>query len=242
LVCESHRASGLVSQRQETKDNRQLPTELTLPRIFFSLAVTSLILIATALTYGLLGGDYNGISRQLRDLQSASAAAQNDTATERFDEKREAILARLKPIQNHVRIHMLLGILASLVSILVQSIGVTYFIGTGRWCKEVVEAYDFDGRLVQQSTKLKRQAFPFAMLGIAVVLTISALGAAADPGTLRETTANYVRPHLWAGMIGMGVVAIALWMQASAIRRNQALIESILQRVKEVRQSRGLEV
>jgi hypothetical protein len=215
-----------------------------LPRIFFSLAVTSLVLIAATLIYGLLGGNYNGVSRQLREFQSARATTQiatDNTAAAHPDEQMEAILAQLKPIQRHVRLHMLLGILASLVAVLVQSIGVTYFIGTGRWCKEVVEAYDFDASLVQQSTKLKREAFPFAMLGIAAVLTISALGAAADPGTLRETTASWVRPHYWASIIGLCVVAAALWTQASAIRRNQALIESILQRVKEVRQSRGLD-
>ena len=63
---------------------------------------------------------------------------------------------------------------------------------------------------MQQSTRLKREAFPFAMLGIAAVLTISALGAAADPGTLRETTASWVRPHYWAGIIGLCVVGCRL--------------------------------
>jgi hypothetical protein len=128
------------------------------------------------------------------------------------------------------------------VTVLVQSIGVTYFIGTGRWCKEVVDAYGLDASLIDRSNRLKRAAFPFAMLGIAAVIVISALGAAADPGTLMETTSDWVAPHNWAAIIGFGVIAAALWVQASAIRRNQALIESILQHVKEVRQSRGLDV
>lgn len=220
-------------------------TGRTVPRIFLSLSVTSLLLIVAALMVGMMGGDYNRISQQLRELQKARAAAQVEsggTAGEGTDVQREAILAQLKPVQKHVRVHMLLGILAALVAVLVQSIGVTYFIGTGRWCKEVVEAYDFDRSLVAESGRLKREAFPFAMLGIAAVLTIAALGAAADPGTLRETTPQWVAPHYWAAVIGLCVVGTALWMQSSAISRNQALIESILQRVKEVRERRGLEV
>ena len=137
-----------------------------MPRIFLSLSITALLLIAAALTYGLMGGDYNGISNRYRALQSTSTETLQDGAA-----RLDAALTELRPIQRHVRIHMLLGILAALMAVLVQSIGVTYFIGTGRWCKEVVEAYQLDEQFVRQHAKLKRQAFPFALLGIAAVLT-----------------------------------------------------------------------
>jgi hypothetical protein len=132
--------------------------------------------------------------------------------------------------------------LATLVAVLVHSIGITYFIGTGRWCKEVVEAYALDEAFLKEGTQLKRASFPFAMLGIATVLTVGAFGAAADPGTLRETTAAWVAPHYWAAAIGTAALGVALWMQAIAIRRNQDLIERVVSAVRDVRAARGLEV
>ena len=41
-------------------------------------------------------------------------------------------------------VHRLSGVLAALLVVLVNSMAVTYFIGTGRWCREVVETYGLD--------------------------------------------------------------------------------------------------
>ena len=197
-----------------------------MPRIFLSLAVIAISLVAVALIYGLVGGDYNALSQELRTADDAA---------------RDGVLTRLEPVQRHVRVHMLIGILATLVAVLVQSIGITYFIGTGRWCKEVVTTYGLSDELTQRSTQLKREAFPFAMLGIATTLVIAAFGAAADPGTLRATTAKWVAPHYWASIVGIIVLAAALWRQTSALVKNQQLIDAVLEEVGQVRKARGLD-
>ena len=41
-------------------------------------------------------------------------------------------------MQRGNRVHTLLGLLISVMGVLVNCLSVTYFIGTGRWCKEVV--------------------------------------------------------------------------------------------------------
>ena len=91
-------------------------------------------------------------------------------------------------------IHMLLGAGGALVAILVNSITVTYFIGTSRWCKEVCETYRLPPQLAQQSTRLKRSTFPWAVLGILSVIAVVALGAAADPSGANHEPRVALRP------------------------------------------------
>ena len=85
-------------------------------------------------------------------------------------------------------VHRLSGVLAALMVVLVNSMAVTYFIGTGRWCREVVESYGLDGSSSERSRRLKRSAFPFALLGMLAVVTVVALGGAADPASGRPGT------------------------------------------------------
>ena len=77
-------------------------------------------------------------------------------------------------------VHRLSGVLAALMVVLVNSISVTYFIGTGRWCREVVETYALAPALIERSRRIKRAAFPASLLGMLAVVAIVALGGAAD--------------------------------------------------------------
>jgi hypothetical protein len=87
-------------------------------------------------------------------------------------------------------VHRLSGVLAALVVVLVNSMAVTYFVGTSRWVREVVETYGLDAGLVTRSRRLKRSAFPFAVAGMLAVVGIVALGGAADPATGRRCRAS----------------------------------------------------
>src|SRR3989337_2072811 len=75
-------------------------------------------------------------------------------------------------------VHRLTGVAAALVVVLVNSIVVTYFIGTSRWCKEVSETYGLDRALVHRGTQLKRRTFPWAVMGMLTVVGLIALGGA----------------------------------------------------------------
>lgn len=45
-------------------------------------------------------------------------------------------------------VHRLSGVLAALVVVLVNSMAVTYFVGTSRWVREVVETYGLEAVLL----------------------------------------------------------------------------------------------
>ncbi|MFN9367771.1 MAG: hypothetical protein ACK6CT_03240 [Planctomycetia bacterium] len=139
-------------------------------------------------------------------------------------------------------VHRLSGVLAALVVVLVNSMAVTYFIGTGRWVREVVEAYGLDAGLVERGRRLKRSTFPFALAGMLGVVAIVALGGAAEPATGRPGTRGWVTPHLLGGL-GIGA-AIAWCFQAQVplIRRQQVLIDEVMAAVRAERLRRGLDV
>lgn len=139
-------------------------------------------------------------------------------------------------------VHRLSGVFAALVVVLVNSLTVTYFIGTGRWCREVVEAYGLDAAFIDRSRRLKRSAFPLALLGMLAVVGIVALGGAADPATGRRGSADWVTPHLVGGI---GLAALIAWLfqaQVPRIRGQQDLIDDVMSAVRREREARGLEV
>jgi hypothetical protein len=139
-------------------------------------------------------------------------------------------------------VHRLSGVLAALVVVLVNSMAVTYFIGTGRWCREVVETYALDAALVERSRRLKRAAFPPAVAGMLAVVGIVALGGAADPATGRPGSADWVTWHLVGGLGLAAAIAWCFQAQLPAIRRQQALIDEVMAAVRSERLVRGLDV
>ena len=219
----------------------------SLARIFSSLAVVAVVLIIGNLFLGLVAGDYNGGSARLRKHVERWELARRNRATDpaelvQLTAAMDAAKADFEPVRTRTAWHRLVGLLAALVGVLVQCIAVTYFIGTSRWCKEVVEAYGFQQDYLQRAAALKRNAFPWSLLGIVTIMTIVALGAAADPATYRTTTARWVIPHFWAAMLGTGVVAFCLIQQATKIHANLGLVTDVTAAVREERLRRGLDV
>ncbi|NBT13234.1 MAG: hypothetical protein EBS56_06590 [Planctomycetia bacterium] len=139
-------------------------------------------------------------------------------------------------------VHRLSGVLAALLVVLVNSMAVTYFIGTGRWCREVVETYGLDGGYIERSRTLKRRAFPFAMLGMLAVVAIVALGGAADPASGRPGTQEWVTPHLVGALTLVALIAWLFQAQRPTMRRQHELIEEVLADVRAIRAARGLDV
>jgi hypothetical protein len=139
-------------------------------------------------------------------------------------------------------VHRLSGVLAALLVVLVNSMAVTYFIGTGRWCREVVETYGLDPAYIDRSRTLKRRAFPFALLATLAVVAIVALGGAADPASGRPGTQDWVTPHLVGALTLVAAIAWLFQLQLPNMRRQHELIEDVLGEVRAVRNARGLDV
>jgi type IV secretory pathway VirB2 component (pilin) len=180
-------------------------------RIFFTLASLSVLLLLAALMMGLTMGD---------------------------------LYARPEPSSSTLQwatLHRLTGIAAALAVVFVESVVVTYFIGTSRWCKEVVDTYGFDRAPVAASNRLKRKTFPWAVAGMLAVVGIIALGGAADPATLRPNTQAWADWHLYGALAGIVFVAWTYLVEWNNIVANHTIIEQIVAEVRRVRVERGLE-
>lgn len=216
-------------------------------RIFSVLALLAIALLAANIYLGLRIGDLNGAYLQLREAQSRLAGQRDVLGQPRqtvSDSEREVLglYQDIAPLQQRATLHRLCGVLAALIALLVNSISVTYFIGTSRWCREVVNTYALDAELATRANALKRRAFPWALSGIAVILAIVALGAASDPGTLRQATQHWVLPHYAVALAGVFLVSVSLLVQVNLIGDNSQIIEEVLANVRRIRQQRGLDV
>ena len=137
-------------------------------------------------------------------------------------------------------VHRLTGIAAALMVVLVESVVVTYFVGTSRWCKEVTETYRLDPEPARESNRLKRRAFAWSTVGMLTIVGVIALGAASDPATGRQDTQSWANYHLAGALGGLLFVAwtyVTAWNLTSA---NQTLIERIVAEVDRIRRDRGL--
>jgi len=129
-----------------------------------------------------------------------------------------------------------------LAVLLVNSIVVTYFIGTSRWCKEVVETYQLDRAPVLKSNQLKRRTFPWALAGMLGVVAVIALGGAADPASLQPNTKAWANWHLIGAFLGIGLVAWTYLVAWNNILANHAIITGLVAEVSRLRKDRGLDV
>ena len=179
-------------------------------RIFLSLASLSLILLVTAMMLGLTMGDLY--------LQPAPTPETLHWAT----------------------MHRLTGIAAALAVVFVESVVVTYFIGTSRWCKEVIDTYQLDRSAVVTSNTLKRRTFPWALIGMLTVVGIIALGGAADPATLQPNTRAWANWHLLGAFLGIALIVWTYLVAWNNIVANHAIIEQVVADVSRVRKERGL--
>jgi hypothetical protein len=146
--------------------------------------------------------------------------------------------------QRLATVHRLSGIAASIAVVFVNSIVSVYFIGASRWCKEVSDAYQLEASLVRRSNALKRRTFPLAVGNMLVVVGIIALGGAGDPaGTFRGAAPfglTWANLHFAAAAIGLGFIVWASFIEANNIRENHRVVTEVMERVKKIRDERGL--
>lgn len=142
------------------------------------------------------------------------------------------------------RLHFLTGLGAALLVMFVSGIVMTYFIGTSRWCREVVETYSLDRDLLRRSTALKRRTFPITLAVMLASVTLAALGAAADTRVkplFGNGGLSWREIHLIAAYLVTAFIVYASFVQWANIRGNQEVIAAIMSRVGEVRREKGLE-
>jgi len=121
--------------------------------------------------------------------------------------------------------HILAGALATLVCVGVHCVVFTYFVATAKWVQHAVLVKQLDASLAEPTRSFKKQAFPAALLAMAIVFATAILGAARD---------NYGIPRAWHHAFAIAALVVNLAVAAveyRAIARNGRLIDSILAKI-----------
>ena len=211
-------------------------------RLLIYLAAFALAMMLLALVLGLRLGDLHAAKGEFDRNQAELASLEvrsGDAARIETLRQRQAVLA--EQIRS-VDPHWLSGVAAAIAVLFANSIAVTYFIGTNRWCKEVVDAYSLDRTYVAESTALKRRAFPWALVGMLSVIGVAFLGGLADPRISVPAGIDWPTVHFLAALTAIAVIALAFYVQWTHVVSHHALIGRVMNDVSRIRAERGLPV
>ena len=202
-----------------------------------------MLLLCLNIGVGLWVGDYNLAARELVQAQKEWRDLEEDptlTKAERDEglQKLTSVGNKFKSTQPRQMMHMMLGIGASLFTVLVNSIAITYFIGTSKWCGEVVHAYHLDSDFNLMSKHLKKRCFPWSLGATFLILIIAAMGAAADPAGNINYSQSMVMPHFLIALLGTALIGLAFVMQYIYVGKNFDLIQDIMTEVKRIQEKR----
>jgi hypothetical protein len=131
--------------------------------------------------------------------------------------------------------HLILGLAGGILTLLVHCLIFTYFLGTGRWVKEVGIAYQLpDEPWPKLTRELKRWTFPPAL--VAMLITIAA--AAAGMGVQVRAWPWYV--HGLLALTTLAVNCAAFVVEYRSVRTNAEIIDHVLIEVDRIRAAHGL--
>ena len=132
-------------------------------------------------------------------------------------------------------LHIYLGLLAGITTLGVHCLIFIYFLGTGRWVKEVALAYRLpDQPLPKLTRELKRQTFPPALAAMLVPIAASAAGA----GVMTQQWSWMVHALLAAAALLVNVWAFRIEYRAVSV--NAGVIDDVMREVDRIRAERGL--
>jgi hypothetical protein len=142
--------------------------------------------------------------------------------------------------------HFLTGVGAIMFAILVHSLVLTYFMGTGRWLEETCHAYRLGDAFPRRNRDLKWRVLPFLGTCVLLLVVTGGFGAAADPGASVHYAGSF-------GLSAAGVhqltatlmltINVAVYVgEYVALRANAEIVNAVLAEVKRMREERGLPV
>ena len=131
--------------------------------------------------------------------------------------------------------HFTLGLFTVFGSLFVHCLIFIYFLGTGRWVKEVTLAYQLPDEPWHKTTReLKRRTFPPALVGMLVAIAAAAAGQG-------------VRLLGWPWPVHAGLAAATLLVNGWAflvefrnVSRNGRILDQVLAEADRIRVARGL--
>jgi amino acid transporter len=124
--------------------------------------------------------------------------------------------------------HKVLSLVAALFTLLVHCLIFTYFLGTGRWVKEVARAYALpDAELPKQTREFKRTVFPPALF--AMLSTIAAVASGAGAQTSIDSLWSLSHPVLT--VLAMLINAYAYVVEYRIVSLNSAAMDRVMEEV-----------
>jgi len=132
-------------------------------------------------------------------------------------------------------LHFLLGLFGGVGTLMTHCLIFTYFLGTGRWVKEVTLAYHLpDAPLHKRTRDLKRATFPPALTAMLVTIATAAAGAGA------QLQAWPWQVHFTLALFALAVNAWAFRLEYRNVKWNAATLDEVLHEVDRVRAEQGL--
>jgi hypothetical protein len=149
------------------------------------------------------------------------------------------VVSKLRDAAQHgeeiYHLHFILGLATAISTLLVHCLIFTYFLGTGRWVKEVTLAYRIpDEPLHKLTRELKRGTFPPALFAMLTVIAAAAAGAGAQ---LREWPWQV---HLTLATVGLAVNVWACRVEYRNVTINAGVLDQVLAEVDRIRKEAGL--
>jgi hypothetical protein len=132
-------------------------------------------------------------------------------------------------------LHFYLGLGTVLSTLALHCLIFIYFLGTGRWVKEVALAYRLpDAPLPKLTRDLKRRTFPVALFAMLVPIAAAAAGAAAQ----RKEWPWQV--HLTLACATLLINLCAFIVERRNVQINACVLDDVLREVDRIRAERGL--
>ncbi len=147
----------------------------------------------------------------------------------------QARQALLHPEDVTFSLHFYLGLFSVLLTLAIHCLVFIYFLGTGRWVKEVALAYRIpDAPLPKLTRELKRWTFPVALTAMLVSIATAAAGAAAQRREWPWTV------HFTLALLTLFVNLWAFWIELRNVTVNAGVIDDVMREVDRIRAAHGM--